>query len=30
MLNKLDEYLKIDMLEDYWCNSVLFICQDII
>lgn len=30
MLNELDEYLKSDMLEDYWYDDALFICEDII
>lgn len=30
MLNELDKYLKSDMLEDYWYDNVLFICEDII
>lgn len=30
MLRELDEYLKSDMLEDYWYDDALFICEDII
>ena len=30
ILNELDKYLKSDMLEDYWYDSTLFICEDII
>lgn len=30
MLSELDEYLKSDMLEDYWYDNLLFICEDII
>lgn len=30
MLNQLDEYLKSDMLDDYWYDDALFICEDII
>lgn len=30
MLNKLDEYLKSDMLIDDWYDNVLFLCEDII
>lgn len=30
MLYELDEYLKSDMLDDYWYDDAMFVCEDII
>lgn len=30
MLNELDEYLKSDMLDDYWYDDAMLICENII
>jgi len=30
MLSELNEYLNADMLDDYWYDDALFICQDIL
>lgn len=30
MLNELNEYLKSNMLDDYWYDDALFVCEDII
>lgn len=30
MLSELNDYLKSDMLDDYWYDSALLICEDII